>query len=32
MKITVIKKSTSRVTTMAACPFIVDEPGLSPKK
>lgn len=26
MKITVIKKSTSKVNTLSACPWIVDEP------
>ena len=31
MKIQVIKKGTSKVKTMAACPFFVDEPPLATK-
>ena len=29
MKITVIKKSNGKIKTMAACPWIMDEPPLS---
>ena len=32
MKITVIKKSTSKVTTMSTCPWVVDEPALKAGK
>ena len=28
MKITVIKKSTSKVGILAACPWVVDDPGV----
>jgi hypothetical protein len=31
MKITVIKKSNGKVQTMAACPWLIDEPPVSPK-
>ena len=31
MKITIIKKSDSKVKTMAACPWIIDEPSIAPK-
>ena len=29
MKITVIKKSSGKVKTMAACPWLIDEPAVS---
>jgi len=32
MKITIIKKSDSKVKTMAACPWIVDEPAIAKSK
>ncbi len=32
MKITVIKKSDSKVKTMHICPWMVDEPPVAPKK
>jgi hypothetical protein len=31
MKITVIKKSSGKVKTMAACPWLIDEPPVAPK-
>jgi hypothetical protein len=32
MKITIIKKSNGKVKTMAACPWILDDSSLAPKK
>lgn len=32
MKITIIKKSDSKVKTMAACPWIIDEPLIAKTK
>jgi hypothetical protein len=32
MKITVVKKSSSKVTTMHACPWLVDEPPIAKAK
>ena len=32
MKITIIKKSSVRIPSMAACPFIVDDPGAGSAK
>jgi hypothetical protein len=32
MQITVVKKGDSKVKTMAACPWIVDEPSISKSK
>ena len=29
MKITVIKKSNGKITTMAACPWLIDEPPVA---
>jgi hypothetical protein len=31
MKITIIKKSDAKVKTMAACPWIIDEPSIPTK-
>jgi hypothetical protein len=32
MKITIIKKSESKVKTMSICPFVMDEPPVKPVK
>jgi hypothetical protein len=31
MKITIVKKSSGKVKTMAACPWMVDEPAVKPQ-